>query len=36
MLMRRIDSFSGHGDYKEMIGFLNCQNKFELTDFSDA
>ncbi|MGI6339475.1 MAG: MBL fold metallo-hydrolase [Bacteroidales bacterium] len=22
-----IDSFSGHGDYKEMIGFLECQDK---------
>ena len=23
----RIDSYSGHGDYNEMIDFLNCQNK---------
>ncbi len=28
--VRKIDSFSGHGDYREMIGFLNCQNKNEL------
>lgn len=25
--IRRIDSYSGHGDYKEMIDFLNCQDK---------
>ncbi len=25
-----IDSFSGHGDYNEMIDFLNCQNKNEI------
>jgi metallo-beta-lactamase family protein len=25
--VRSIDSFSGHGDYNEMINFLNCQNK---------
>jgi metallo-beta-lactamase family protein len=25
--IKRIDSYSGHGDYKEMISFLNCQNK---------
>jgi len=25
--VRKIDSFSGHGDYKEMISFLNCQDK---------
>jgi metallo-beta-lactamase family protein len=24
--IRRIESFSGHGDYREMIGFLSCQN----------
>jgi len=23
----RIEAFSGHGDYSEMISFLNCQNK---------
>jgi metallo-beta-lactamase family protein len=26
----RIDSYSGHGDYEEMIEFLNCQNKDEI------
>ena len=25
--IRKIESFSGHGDYKEMISFLNCQDK---------
>lgn len=25
--IKRIDSFSGHGDYKEMAEYLNCQNK---------
>ncbi len=25
--IRKIDSYSGHGDYKEMIGFLGCQDK---------
>ncbi len=25
--IRKIDSFSGHGDYKEMINFLGCQEK---------
>jgi len=24
--IRKIESFSGHADYKEMIGFLKCQN----------
>ncbi len=28
--VRKIDSFSGHGDYKEMMSFLNCQNKNDL------
>lgn len=28
--IKRIDSFSGHGDYKEMIRFLSCQNKQQL------
>jgi metallo-beta-lactamase family protein len=28
--VRKIDSFSGHGDYNEMIDFLNCQNKSEI------
>ncbi len=25
--VKSIDSFSGHADYKEMISFLNCQDK---------
>ncbi len=25
--VKKIDSFSGHADYKEMIGFLGCQDK---------
>ena len=25
--IKKIESFSGHGDYKEMISFLNCQDK---------
>lgn len=25
--IKRIDAFSGHGDYSEMIQFLNCQDK---------
>jgi metallo-beta-lactamase family protein len=25
--VRKIESFSGHADYKEMISFLNCQEK---------
>jgi len=28
--VQRIDSYSGHGDYEEMIGFLNCQDKTQL------
>jgi metallo-beta-lactamase family protein len=28
--IRRIDSFSGHGDYSEMIDFLSCQDKDKL------
>ncbi len=28
--VKEIDSFSGHGDYKEMISFLSCQNKTEV------
>jgi metallo-beta-lactamase family protein len=28
--VKEIDSFSGHGDYKEMISFLSCQNKSEV------
>jgi metallo-beta-lactamase family protein len=25
--VKKIESYSGHGDYKEMIGFLGCQDK---------
>ena len=25
--IKRIDAFSGHGDYSEMIQFLSCQDK---------
>jgi metallo-beta-lactamase family protein len=25
--IKKIESFSGHGDYREMIGFLGCQEK---------
>jgi len=28
--IRKIESFSGHADYNEMIGFLKCQNNKEL------
>ncbi len=28
--IRLIEAFSGHGDYEEMIGFLNCQDKAKL------
>jgi len=28
--VRKIESFSGHGDYKEMISFLSCQDKSAL------
>jgi metallo-beta-lactamase family protein len=28
--IRQIDSFSGHGDYREMIDFLKCQEKDDL------
>lgn len=28
--IERIDSYSGHGDYKEMADFLTCQNPTEL------
>ncbi len=28
--IERIDAYSGHGDYKEMIEFLNCQDKSKL------
>jgi metallo-beta-lactamase family protein len=28
--IERLDAFSGHGDYQEMIGFLSCQDKSKL------
>jgi metallo-beta-lactamase family protein len=28
--IRKIDSYSGHGDYREMIQFLGCQTKDDL------
>jgi len=28
--IQKIDSYSGHGDYQEMISFLNCQEKSAL------
>ncbi len=28
--IERIEAFSGHGDYKEMLNFISCQNKEEL------
>jgi metallo-beta-lactamase family protein len=28
--VRKIESYSGHGDYREMISFLDCQEKGEL------
>ncbi|MGC9345012.1 MAG: MBL fold metallo-hydrolase RNA specificity domain-containing protein [Bacteroidales bacterium] len=28
--IRRIDSYSGHGDYKEMADFLSCQDKSQI------
>jgi Predicted exonuclease of the beta-lactamase fold involved in RNA processing len=28
--IERIDAYSGHADYMEMIGFLNCQDKSKL------
>jgi metallo-beta-lactamase family protein len=30
--IRKIESFSGHGDYNEMIGFLGCQDKNAITN----
>lgn len=30
--IERIESYSGHGDYKEMIKFINCQNKDEIKE----
>ena len=28
--MKKIESFSGHGDYKELISFISCQDKSAL------
>ncbi|MDR0810841.1 MAG: MBL fold metallo-hydrolase [Paludibacter sp.] len=28
--IKRIEAFSGHGDYREMLDFLECQNKKQL------
>ena len=28
--IERIEAFSGHGDYKEMINYLNCQDKDQI------
>jgi metallo-beta-lactamase family protein len=28
--IRRIEALSGHGDYQEMMGFINCQDKKQL------
>jgi len=28
--LRRIESFSGHGDYEEMIRYISCQNQRKL------
>jgi metallo-beta-lactamase family protein len=28
--VKKIESYSGHGDYREMIGFLGCQDKGKL------
>ncbi|HQG78269.1 MAG TPA: MBL fold metallo-hydrolase [Bacteroidales bacterium] len=30
--IKKIDAFSGHGDYREMISFLECQDKKALQD----
>lgn len=30
--IKKIDAFSGHGDYREMISFLDCQDKKALQD----
>lgn len=29
--IKKIDSYSGHGDYEEMMDFLNCQDKSQLS-----
>jgi metallo-beta-lactamase family protein len=28
--VERIEAFSGHGDYQEMINFLGCQDKEQI------
>ena len=28
--IERIEAFSGHGDYNEMLGYLSCQDKQQL------
>jgi metallo-beta-lactamase family protein len=28
--VRQLESFSGHGDYRELLHFLQCQNKNQL------
>jgi len=30
--VKRIDSYSGHGDYKEMLKFLDCQDKSQVSN----
>ena len=30
--MIEIDSFSGHGDYNEMMDFLSCQDKSQIRE----
>jgi metallo-beta-lactamase family protein len=30
--VKKIESFSGHGDYKEMISFISCQDKNALSN----
>ncbi len=30
--IKKLESFSGHGDYKEMISYLNCQDKNQLKE----
>ena len=32
--IERIEAFSGHGDYNEMLGVLNCQNKSQIKKVS--
>jgi metallo-beta-lactamase family protein len=30
--VKKIESFSGHGDYKEMISFISCQDRNALSN----